>query len=172
MVRLPELVRLHRMGSGAREVARLLGISPNTERQYREALDAAGLLAGPVDDLPGLDVLRAAIDERVPRKLPPQQVSSLDAWTEQVKELVEKGLGPRAIYDRLRLNDPAFAEAKTSLSSMKRLCRRLRAAAGVHPEDVAIPVETRAGEVAQVDFGYVGYLIDPQTGKLRKNGSS
>src|SRR5690606_12162928 len=36
------------------------------------------------------------------------------------------------------------------------------------PEDVAIPVETRAGEVAQVDFGYVGYLVDPQSGKLRK----
>jgi hypothetical protein len=26
----------------------------------------------------------------------------------------------------------------------------------VQPEDVAIPVETRPGEVAQVDFGYVG----------------
>src|SRR5690606_20300322 len=104
----------------------------------------------------------------LPRKLAPQQISSLDAWTEQVKELVEKGLGPRAIYDRLRLNDPAFVEAKATLSSMKRLCRRIKAATGVRPEGVAIPVETRAGEVAQVDFGYVGYLVEPQSGKLRK----
>jgi len=36
MDQLQELVRLHRMGTGCREVARLLGISPNTERQYRE----------------------------------------------------------------------------------------------------------------------------------------
>lgn len=32
MHKVQELVRLHRMGTGAREVARLLGISPNTER--------------------------------------------------------------------------------------------------------------------------------------------
>jgi hypothetical protein len=47
MDRLQELVRLHRMGSGGREVARLLGMSPNTERTYRIVLEASGLLAGP-----------------------------------------------------------------------------------------------------------------------------
>ena len=35
MDRLQELVRLHRMGTGDREVARLLGMSPNTERVSR-----------------------------------------------------------------------------------------------------------------------------------------
>lgn len=43
------------MGSGGREVARLLGMSPNTERAYRTALEAAGLLAGPIADLPTLE---------------------------------------------------------------------------------------------------------------------
>ena len=32
MHRLQALVRLHRMGTGAREVARMLHMSPNTER--------------------------------------------------------------------------------------------------------------------------------------------
>jgi hypothetical protein len=58
MHRLQELVRLHRMGTGAREVARLLGMSPNTEREYRRALGLAALLEGPVDVLPELAVLR------------------------------------------------------------------------------------------------------------------
>lgn len=49
MDRLQELVRLHRMGTGAREVARMLQISPNTEREYRLALEAEGLLAGAAD---------------------------------------------------------------------------------------------------------------------------
>jgi DNA-binding NarL/FixJ family response regulator len=44
MHRLQELVRLHRQGTGDREVARLLGMSPNTERLYREALTKAELL--------------------------------------------------------------------------------------------------------------------------------
>lgn len=39
MDRLQELVRLHRMGTGAREVARLLRMGPNTERDYRDALE-------------------------------------------------------------------------------------------------------------------------------------
>ncbi len=37
MHQLQELVRLHRLGVGAREVARLLQMSPNTEREYRES---------------------------------------------------------------------------------------------------------------------------------------
>src|SRR6185436_19060726 len=52
--------------------------------------------------------------------------------------------------------------------SVKRLCRALRKAQGVRAEDVAIPVETQPGEVAQVDFGYVGKLFDPETMTLRK----
>jgi transposase len=35
-------------------------------------------------------------------------------------------------------------------------------------DDVAIPVHTAPGQQAQVDFGYVGKLVDPTTGKRRK----
>lgn len=52
MHRIHELVRLHREGKGAREVARLLGMSPNTERSYRNALWLAGLLEGDAAALP------------------------------------------------------------------------------------------------------------------------
>ena len=54
MDQLQEMVRLHRMGTGCREVARLLAISPTTERQYRQIFAAEGLLAGPVEALPEL----------------------------------------------------------------------------------------------------------------------
>ncbi len=39
---------------------------------------------------------------------------------------------------------------------------------GVQAEDVAIPVETEPGEIAQVDFGYVGKLYDAANEVLRK----
>lgn len=74
MHRLQELVRLHRLGTGAREVARLLGMSPNTEREYRRALTKLDLLEGPVDELPDLSVLKAAL----PQRLPSQQVSDAE----------------------------------------------------------------------------------------------
>jgi transposase len=142
-------------------VARLLAMSPNTERGYREGLAAAGLLEGPIDDLPALEVLKAAL----PAKVPPQQVSSLEGWTGVVTQLVARGAQPRAIYDHLRTTDAAFAG---SLSAVKRLVARLQREHGVKPEDVAIPVETAPGEVAQVDFGYVGELYDPDGHVLRK----
>ncbi len=162
MHRLQELVRMHRAGTGARETARLLKMSPNTEREYREALQTAGLLDGPVDDLPELGALRAAL----PRRLPRQQVSSAEPWAEEVKRLLKKkGVGPRAIYDHLRANRADF---DVGYDSVKRFCARLRAAAGPSADEVAIPVDTAPGEVAQVDFGYAGKLYDPGAGVLRK----
>jgi transposase len=94
-----------------------------------------------------------------------QEVSSIEDWLERVQELKDKGLKPRAIFDRLRQEESEFSG---SYWAVKRLCKRLKRARGVQPEDIAIPVETRPGEVAQVDFGYVGWLYDPKTEKKRK----
>src|SRR5688500_11404829 len=87
MHRLQELVRLHRQGTSAREVARLLGMSRNTVADYLNALAAAELLEGAVESLPELAELKAAL----PVNLPPQQVSSIDAWAPRVRQLVRRG---------------------------------------------------------------------------------
>ena len=164
MHRLQELVRLHRMGTGAREVSRLLGMSPNTEREYRRALGLAALLEGPVDVLPELAVLREAVTSRKTGEAP-QHESTVAKWADRVAGMLADGATPTAIHDRLKLEDKDFAG---SLSAIKRLCGRLRKAKGVDPKDVAIPVDTEAGEVAQVDFGSVGKLWDPDTGRMRQ----
>jgi len=164
MHRVQELVRLHRLGRGAREVARLLQMSPNTERRYREALRAQGLLAGPADAVPDLGELRAAIE----RAHPPHTggpVSSLERWRERIGELHDKGVGPKAIHDRLRLEESDYTG---SHSAVKRLVRGLAKAAGPSADEVAIVVETEPGQEAQVDFGYVGRLLDPERHVLRK----
>src|SRR5262249_27359429 len=76
-----------------------------------------------------------------------------------------KGLGPTAIYDRLRSEDADFGG---SIGAVKRFVLALRRERGPRQQDVAIPVITDAGEIAQVDFGYVGHLWDPDSGRLRK----
>ena len=163
---LQELVRLHRMQVGFREIARLVRISPNTEREYRLALQEAGLLDGAVDDLPELAVLRAAVAAGKPAKPPPKQhQSSVTKWTDQVQKMLDGGGEATAIYDRLRLEDQEF---DGSLSAIKRLCLKLKRAKGIDPNEVAIPVDTDPGDVAQVDFGSVGKLLDPETGRFRQ----
>lgn len=165
MHRIQELVRLHRMGTGSREVAKLLSMSPNTERRYREDLQAEGLLAGCPLDLPDPEQLRKAVlrQRPLPQTAPPP--STVDDWSDKVTKLIESGLKARAIYDRLRLEEKNF---KPSYWAIKRFVKRIRKARGVQPEDVAIIVDTAAGEVAQVDFGYVGKLLDPEKHVLRK----
>jgi transposase len=165
MDRLQELVRLHRMGTGAREVARMLRMSPNTERDYRQALEKEGLLDGPADDIAPLEVLRAAVDRTLPVVAPPQMVSTAEPLRDKIIELAKKGVKARAIFDRLRLEDPQLS---VSYWAVRGVWRRWRKERGVVAEDVAIPVETGPGEIAQVDFGYVGKLYDAASGMLRK----
>src|SRR4051812_4077089 len=121
MHRLQELVRLHRMGTSSRAAAHMLGMSRNTERDYRQALRDAGLWDGPVDVLPELDVLRAAVDRARPAKpAPPQQQSSIERYRDIIAPLAVHGVGAQAIYDRLRQEHADFAG---SLSAVKRMCR-------------------------------------------------
>jgi transposase len=153
------------MDTGPCEVARLLGLSRTTERQYRAVLEAAGLLRGSAEELPALETLKAIVEAALPPKKAPQSTTSLERWVEHVRLLAGRGLRPRAIYDRLRLD---HADFDGTYWAVKRLVKRLARERGVRPEDVAIPVETRPGEVVQVDFGEIGRLWDPMVGRLRR----
>lgn len=163
MDRLRELVRLHRMGVPKRSIAASLRMSPSTEQRYRARLADAGLLEGDVEGLPELDVLIAACRVRAPA--PPQERSSIASWRPRVAELVLRGIGPTAIHELLIEEDVSF---RGSVSAVKRLVIQIAAEKGTRAEDVAIPVDTPAGEIAQVDFGYAGRVIDPASGQPRR----
>ena len=165
MDKLEELVRLHRKGVGCREVARLLRISPNTERCYRKALDEAGFLEGKEDELPSLERLKTAATAYMGFRGTPQKNSSVFGWSVEIEKMFKQGAGPKSIYDYLRLEREDF---EGSLWAVQRFCRQLKKNRAVSAEDVSIPVETSPGEIAQVDFGYVGKLYDPVRGVLRK----
>ena len=166
MHRLQDMVRLHRLGRGARRIARQLKMSPNTEREYRRALEAAELLHGDPTKLPEFEELKEAVLEQMPPSVGPQQVSSAAQYDEEIRAALDKGAQPKAIWDQLRLKYKD--DFKVRLRAVQRYCRRLKRERGVQAEDVAIPVVTGPGEVAQVDFGYLGRVYDPDTGKERK----
>ena len=166
MHRLQEFVRLHREGRSFREIAHLLRMSRKTIRRYSKALAKAGLLEGSAADLPEVTALAAAVRKLLPASQPPQQSSSVAKWLPVIEPLVlDKGVGPTAIYDLLRLEHDDF---DGSLSAVKRACAQILRKRPVQATDVTMPVETVAGDVAQVDFGYVGKLHDPDRGIPRK----
>lgn len=163
MHRLQELVRLHRLGHGSRTVARLLAMSPNTERRYREILQRAELLSGDATALPELWLLQEAVRAAMP-PCPPSP-SSLEPFREAITDLYRAGKSPKAIHDALRLLHPELTQKR---SAIKRLCARLKKESPVRPQQVRIRVETDPGDIAQVDFGYVGRLYDSDSGVLRR----
>jgi DNA-binding NarL/FixJ family response regulator len=63
MHRLQEVIRLHRLGKSSRRIARHLSMGRDTIREYLAVLSDAGLLAGPIDELPELDVLSKLVRE-------------------------------------------------------------------------------------------------------------
>ena len=165
--RLQELVRLHRRGSSAREVVRILRMGPNTERHYRGILTGAGLLVGPPDDLPALDVIAAAV--RVALPAAPAQPAPVDLWRPRIEELLDKGLTARATFDRLRIEPLGpLGPFRSSYSAVKRAYRRIKRERGTQKEDVVVPIATQPGLEAQVDFGYAGRFYDPATGVMRR----
>jgi transposase len=77
-----------------------------------------------------------------------------------VAELLRQGVEIAAIYCRLQEEK----QYTGSYSAVYRFARKLKP---VRPE-VTVRVETKPGEEVQVDFGYAGMMIDPETGQLRK----
>lgn len=67
-------------------------------------------------------------------------------WRPQVEALLDKGLRPKAIFDRLRLEQ---AEFQGSYATVKRLTQAIARERGVKPDDVAIAVETDPGALAE-----------------------
>ena len=165
--RLRELIRLRRSGASAREAVRLLHMSNKTERRYRKVLAGAGLLEGPLDQLPTIGEIKAAVLLAFPPT--PSMRSSVDPWRAQVEGLMDKGLSAQAIFDRLLLETRHTPRPfQGSYSAVMRFVRRVKRERGPQPEDVAVPVPTVAGREAQVDFGYAGKLYDPERGVVRR----
>jgi len=82
----------------------------------------------------------------------------------ELNQLLAETLKPASPPQNVSSVEPYRELVKNSYSSVRRFVRRLEP---LTPE-VTVRVETRPGEEAQVDFGYAGRMIDPETGQLRK----
>lgn len=157
---LHELLRRLRAGESRNAIARVMHLSVNTVKFYRAWANVQNLLTGPLPDLAALEALRrTTLPRRVERH--PNQ-SSLEPYRAEVTELLQHNRNPRTIW---RILQGRHADFSSSESAVRRLVNSLRAN---QPKEVTVRLETPPGEVAQVDFGFVGYLADPATDQPRK----
>ena len=152
-----EILRRMRLGESDRAIAKALGVSRKTVRKYRAWAEQAAL---PADALPPTEQLNALLQASLPATPPPQRPSAVEPYRGLVERWRAQGLECQAIWQRLQ-REHGF---KGSYAALWRFVNRLEKAT---PE-VTVRIEVKPGDEAQVDFGYVGLLLDPATGRRRK----
>jgi transposase len=139
-----------------RQVARDIGVDRRTVQRYREWAQAQGLLTGPLASLAELQV---RLEQTMPQRQPPQNISSIEPYRELVEQLVRENIEAAAIH--CRLTERGYTG---SYSAVHRFVSKLRP----HTPDTTVRVERKPGEEGQVDFGYAGRLLDPATYEPRR----
>ena len=151
-----EMLRRLRKGQSNRAIAKAMKVNRKTVSRYRSWATEQGLMEGPLSSLSDLQRL---LDETMAGSPPPQNTSTVEPYRELVVKLREQKVEIAAIHERLRER-----EYFGSYSAVYRFVRNLEPK---EPE-VMVRVETPPGEEGQVDFGFAGMMIDPETGALRK----
>jgi transposase len=155
MNRVHDLIRRLRCGQSERRISDDLGLSRVTVRKYRVLAQGRGYL-DPTSPLPDGVTLAAVLG---PARVRPRVASTLEPFRPTVSDFLDMGLEMAAIFARLR-DDFGYTG---SYSSVRRFVHRLRP----NPPRVVVRVETGPGEQAQVDFGPVGKLYDPESDRVR-----
>jgi len=151
-----ELLVHIRAGSSNRQVAQDMCIDRRTVSRYREWAKAQGLLKGP---LPAPSDLLTLLEQTMPGHEPPQNVSSVEPYRQVVAQLVKENVEIAAIRERLK--EQGYTG---SYSAVRRFVRQVKPVA----PRVTVRVERKPGEEAQVDFGYAGRMVDPESDALRR----
>lgn len=155
MNHLRDLIRRLRAGESERRIAQDMNISRPTVHKYHELAKEQGYLEKGAET-PDDETLRKVLG---PGPQPPKIISSLEDYGDVVKKLRKEEVEMAAIWQRLRDNYGYTG----SYSSVRRYVARLEPA----PVEAYTRLHTPAGEEMQVDFGSVGQLFDPSTGRIR-----
>lgn len=144
-----------RKGESERRIAQDLNISRPTVHKYHELAKREGYL-DLSQPMPDDSTLQAALG---PGPQPPKIPSSLEPYRSVVEDYLKQKLEMVAIWQRIRDN----YGYPGSYSSVRRFVSHLEQ---TEPESFT-RVHTAPGDEMQVDFGSVGPLFDPASGRIR-----
>jgi transposase len=152
---LKDIINRLRAGESERQISRDMKISRPTVHKYYLVAKEEGYL-NIEEQMPG----EAQIVEVLgPEPHPPRIPSSLEKHREVVQRYLDQGVEMTAIWLRLKEN----YGYEGSYSSVRRFVRHLRPV----QKEAFIRVHTQPGEEMQVDFGTVGQMFDPNSGRMR-----
>ena len=160
-VEIQEVVRRWQAGASQRQIAEGTGLSRATVRKYLSAAKGEGVSQeGPPPDEDQLSRL-AGISRAGPRQVETPVEDSLAPWADQIYQWLT---GDRLKVTRIQelLSARGCAVAYTSL---RRFIRKRNW--GRRSVCTVRMADTDPGEVAEADFGRLGMITDPATGKRK-----
>ncbi|MBI3973245.1 MAG: IS21 family transposase [Chloroflexi bacterium] len=158
-----EVVRRWQAGDGQRAIARQTGLARETVRKYLHAAAAAGLRAhgpppteGQLAALARLNQAAPGAAERVARPAP--QIARLTPHRDQIAQWLRE--------DRLQLTRVQELLDQRRVPVPYTTLRRFvqDAGLGTAPRTTVRMADTAPGEIAEMDFGRLGALVDVQSG--------
>ena len=161
-VEIQEVIRRWQAGESRRHIASGTGLSKNTVGKYISSAQALGMCHdGPA---PGEDQLSqlAVLSRSGPRRPESPTEDRLGPWADQIYQwLTGDRLQLTRIQELLAARGCPVSYASLQRFIQRRNWRRRRNPATVRMEDTA------PGEVVELDFGRLGLVYDPDTGRRR-----
>ena len=160
-VEIQEVIRRWQAGSSQRQIAEGTGLSRATVRKYVSAATVVGVLRdGLAPDEEQLSRL-AGISRAGPRQVETPVEDSLAPWADQIYQWLT---GDRLTV--IRIQELLEARGCTvSYTSLRRFIRKRNW--GRRSVRTVRRADTEAGEVAEADFGRLGMITDPTTGRRK-----
>ena len=158
---IQEIIRRWQAGAGRRQIAAGTGLSRNTVRRYLLAAKAEGIAQeGPVPTEEQLSRL-AAVSQSGPRQVETPSQDQLEPWADQIYQWIANDrLQMTRIHELLLARGCVLSYQSLRRFVLKRNWRR--------PSTTTVRMEdTPPGEVAEADFGRLGMITDPTTGKRK-----
>lgn len=160
-VEVIEILRRWQAGASMRAVARGTGLSRNTIRKYIEAAGRCGLTRdGPSPTEPQLAEL-VRLNVAGPRRAARTTEEVLEPWAAGIRDWLRRDrLTLTRVHELLREQ-----RCTVSYSSLYRYATRREWLTG--RRTTVRMADTRPGEVAEMDFGRLGLMVDAETGRRR-----
>lgn len=159
LMQVVEIVRRWQSGESARAIARATGLARNTVGKYVQEAQRLGL--SPAGPAPTNAHVRALT--RLGLTAPPARAAPQAAQLQVYREQIARWLHD----DELQLTRVAELLTQRGIAAPYTTLRRFVRTEGLKPaqRDTVRVADTAPGEVAEFDFGRLGRLVDPTTGK-------
>jgi len=161
-VEIKELIRIWQTGSGIRPISRLTGLSRNTVKKYLNAAADCGLSrAGPPPTEEQLLSLMQLNTVRSTQAVIPT-APLIEPWSDVIRDWIKQGhLKLTRIQELLKQR-----ECIVTYSSLRRFVIR-NGWWGRSNRSTVRMADTEPGQVAEMDFGRLGLMVDNESGRKR-----